>query len=132
MASLWFEDGLHLGGDGGEAVDDFLALALAHVFAAAEVEGEHGEDDALAGEGLGAGDADFRAGVEVDSAVDFAGDGAADGVDDAEAERAFVAAFAEGGEGVGGFAALADGDEDGPFLDDGVSVAEFARRRCIR
>ncbi len=72
-----------------QPVDDFLALGLAHESPPAEVEREHRQHDALAGERLGAGDADFRAGVQIDSAVGFAGDGAADDVDNAQAQRAF-------------------------------------------
>ncbi len=79
----------------------------------------------MAGEGLGGGDADFRAYVEVYAGIGFAGDGGADGVDDAEGERAAVLGFAEGGEGVGGFAGLAHGDDDGAILDDGIAVTEF-------
>ena len=118
--------------DFAQAVDDFCALRLAHEFAAAEEEGEERQHDALAGERLGGGDADFRAGVEIDAGIGFAGDGAADDVDDAEANAPFSLAFAQGGEGVGGFAGLADGDDDGAFFDDAGCGSGIRWRRSLR
>ena len=38
----------------------------------------------------------------------------------------FSLAFAQGGEGVGGFAGLADGDDDGPLFHQRIAIAEFA------
>ncbi len=49
----------------------------------------------------------------------------ADGVDDAQGEGAAFLGFAQCGEGVGGFAGLADGDDDGAVFDDRIAVAEF-------
>ena len=58
----------------------------------AEVQGQHGQDGDLIGERLGAGDADFRAGVQVDAAVGLAGDAAADDV--AQRQRRMALALA--------------------------------------
>ena len=70
------------------------------------MDGQQGKDGECGNKGLGGGDADFRAGVHVDAAVVFAGDGAADDVDDGEGAVAAAFGFAQGGQGVGGFAGL--------------------------
>jgi hypothetical protein len=64
--------------------------------------------------------------VEVDAAVGFAGDGGADDVDDGEDFVAASAGFAEAGQGIGGFAGLADDEDEGAVVDGRVAVAEFA------
>ena len=63
------------------------------------------------GEGLGRGDADFRAGVQVDAAVGLLGDRAADDVADGQRRVALALHFAQGGQRVGRFAALRDGEQ---------------------
>ena len=80
----------------------------------------------MGGEGFGGGDTDFGACVHVNAAVAFAGEGACDVIADSEGAVAFAAAFAEGAEGVGGFAALADDEDEGAAGGREVSVAEFA------
>lgn len=47
-------------------------------------------------------------------------------VSEGERACAFAAGFAEGGEGVGGFAALADGDDERVLTERAVEGAEFA------
>ncbi|OPZ97749.1 MAG: hypothetical protein BWY71_01504 [Planctomycetes bacterium ADurb.Bin412] len=78
------EDGLNLIGNGMEGADVLFQVLLGHMPAAGDIEGHHGQNGDLAGEGLGGGDADFRAYVQVDAGIGFPGDGAADGVDNTE------------------------------------------------
>ena len=99
--------------DGFEQVE---AVGEAEVAHAGEVEREQGENGDLRGEGLGARDADFGAGVEVDAAVGFARDGAADGVDDGEGGEPASFGFAECAQGVGGFAGLAEDEDQGAVV----------------
>ena len=90
----------------------------------------------LAGEGFGGGDADFRAGVRVDRAVGFAREHGADHIADGQNFRALLAGFALGGERVGRFAGLADGDDQtcacrGWDRDSGIRCRSPLRReRC--
>ncbi len=104
-----------LRGDGRE-----LAAHLAEMKSGEQERGE------LAGESLRGGDADFRAGVGEDGAVGFAREHRAHHVADGENFGAFLAGFAFGGERVGGFAGLADGDREAVLVDDGIAIAEFA------
>ena len=75
--------------------------------------------DALRREGLGRGDADFRAGVQVDAAVGLAGDRAADDVADRQRRVALALHFAQRGERVDRFAALRDGEQQRVAVDIG-------------
>lgn len=63
--------------------------------------------------------------MEVDAASGFAGDGGANDVAEAHDESAFLVCFADGCEGVSGFAGLGDGDDEVAAAEDGVAVAEF-------
>lgn len=120
-----FEDLGNLVGDFFEGFDVFDAVFEAHIAGAAEVEGEHGADEELGGEGFSGGDADFVACALVDAAFGFAGDGGADDIGDGEGSVAFADGFAQGGESVDGFAGLADDEDEGVFIERGVTVAEF-------
>ena len=93
---------------------------------AAEIDGEQVEGHQLGGEGLGRGDADLRTGVGVDDAVALAGDGGFDHVADRQHLAALVVGFAQGRQGVGGLAALADHQGQGPGGDQRVAVTELA------
>ena len=64
--------------------------------------------------------------MQVDAAVGFAGDGAADDVDDGQDLVAASARFAQAGQRVGGFAGLADDEDERAGVDGRVAVAEFA------
>ena len=108
-----------------EFLDDVGAGFKAESALATEQERNHGKYGDLACERLGARDADFRACVQIDAAVACACDGRADSVTDGKCGCAFLLGFLEGGERVGGFAGLADGDYECTRLDDGVSVAEL-------
>ena len=120
------EHALDLVGDRAQAVDHLLALRLAHELSPAEEQRQHRQHDALAGERLGAGDADLRPGVQVDAAVGLAGDRAADDVDDAQRQRALFLGFAQGRQRVGGLAGLADRDHHRVLFDDRIAIAELA------
>ena len=107
------EDLLELAGDLGELGDEVEGLLVGDGAAELrEVEGEDEERGELGGEGLGAGDADLRAGVGGDGALRLAGDGGADDVADGEGLRALGDELALGGDGVGGLAGLGDEQAD--------------------
>ena len=63
--------------------------------------------------------------------VGFAGDGDADDVDDAQRQRALFLRFAQGRERVGGFAGLADRDDDRVLFDERIAIAELAGVRAL-
>src|SRR5438874_502198 len=81
---------------------------------AAEANGEEEERRQLGGEGLGGSDADLRTGMRVEDVVRLAGNGGADHVADGESAGSPRLGFAEAAQGVGGLAALRDGDAEGP------------------
>ena len=91
----------------------------------AQVEREHGQDDDLVAERLGAGDADFGAGVKIDAAVGLAGDAAADHVAQGQRRMSLALRFAQGGQGVGGFARLRDGQHDRVAVDGRIAIAKL-------
>ena len=93
---------------------------------AAQVKGQQGQDGHLCGERLGAGDADFRAGVQINAAVGLAGDAAADHIAQGERRMALAFRFAQGGQRVGRLAGLRDGQDDGVAVDGRVAIAELA------
>ena len=64
-------------------------------------------------------------GVQVDAAVDLAGDGRADHVDDADHPAALALQLLHRGQGVDGLAGLADRDVERVRLDHRVAVAEL-------
>jgi hypothetical protein len=105
--------------------DILAAAAETHVAHAADVEGEHGADHELRGEGLGGRDPDLGAGVLVDAAVGFAGDGGADDVGNGEDLVALALRFAQGGERVDGLARLAHHEEERVAVQRHVPVAEL-------
>jgi hypothetical protein len=78
-----------------------------------EVEREEEERGELGGEGLGAGDADLRAGVGGDGSLGLAGDGGADDVADGDGAGAEGVQLALGGDGIGRLAGLGDEEADG-------------------
>ena len=92
----------------------------------AEVQGEHRQHDALRGERLGRGDADFRAGVQVDAAVGLAGDRAADDVADRQRRMPLALHLAQRGQRVGRLAALRDREQQRVAVDRRVAVAQLA------
>src|SRR5579884_2272522 len=92
----------------------------------AEVEREHGEDGNLIGERLGAGHADFRAGVQVNAAVGLAGNAATDDIAEGQSRMTFALRLAQRRQRVGGFSRLRDRDDDGVAVDGRIAVAKFA------
>jgi hypothetical protein len=71
------QDLLDLAGKRVQAGDDPPAVRGREVVDTAQVQGQQGEGDRRGGEGLGRGDRDLRAGVQVHAAVALPGDGAA-------------------------------------------------------
>ena len=142
MAMAWIsvaaaEDGLDLFGHRGEGREEALALGAGHVAHPRHVEGEEVEGGELAREGLGRGDGDLGAGVDVDAAVGLARDGRAHDVADAQDVGALALDLAHRVEGVGGLAGLGHCEPEAVALDDGVAVAQLARdvgrrRGCAR
>ncbi len=81
----------------------------------------------MRGEGFGRGHADFAAGLGQQSQVGFTHQRAdADVADRQAGEEAQLLGIAQRGQGVGGFAGLRDGDEQGVRLHHHFAVAEFA------
>jgi len=118
------EDLFELGGDSGELGDEVEGLLGCDGFAdLGEVEGECEERGELGGEGLGAGYADFGAGVGGDDAGGEAGDGGADYVADGEGFAALGDELMLGGDGVGGFAGLGDEEADAGSVGNGIAIA---------
>ena len=91
----------------------------------AEVQGEQEQGRQLAGEGLGRGHADLRAGMGVEDAVGLAGHGRADHVADGQHPRAELGGPADAGQGVRGLARLGDGNGQHPLVDQQPAVAEL-------
>jgi hypothetical protein len=121
------EESFELAGEQSEFADQFLgACRIENAANFAKMQREEIEGGELAGEGFGGGDADFGAGVGLDSAVGFAGDHGADHVADGEGLGAASLGLALGGDGVGGFARLRDHHRDGVLADDRVAVTPFA------
>ena len=83
------------------------ALQDAQVAEPGQPERHQRERGDLAGERLGAGDADLGAGVQVDAAVHLARDGRADHVDQPERAGAAALGLADGRQRVGRLAATA-------------------------
>ncbi len=95
----------------------------------AKIDGQKIECNQLGGERFGGGDPDFGSGVGVHDTARLhalAGDGRFDDVANGEAGPLLSFGFFDGGQGVGGFAGLGDGQKPGMLVDDGVSVAKFA------
>ena len=93
---------------------------------AAEVKRQHRQDRDLIHERLGAGDADLRAGVQIDAAVGFAGDAAADDVAEGQRRMALALRLAHRRQRVGRLAGLRQGDDDGVAVQRRIAVAELA------
>ena len=83
-------------------------------------------DSALRRERLGRGHADFRPGVQINAAVGLAGDRAADDVADRQRRMPFAFHFAQGGQRVGRFAALRDGEQQRVAIQRRIAIAQLA------
>ena len=120
------EHALDLAGQVAQADDDLLASLLLRVGVLAHDQTEHDERDELAGVGLGRGDADLRAGVDVNAAVGLARYRAAHRVRDADDESAALLAVAQRQYGVGRLARLRDEEAHVVAEDGRVAVEEVA------
>ena len=72
-------------------------------------------------------DANFRPGVHVNSSIAFARDCARDVVTNSQGAKTFAPAFTQRAEGVRGFAALADGENERLRSHRRVAMAKLAR-----
>ena len=93
--------------------------------AAAEFEGHHQQHGHLAGERLGGGHRNFRPGMEIDAAAGLAGDGGAHHIAETHHEGALLLRLAHGGQGVGRFTGLGNGDDQVAAAEDRIAIAEL-------
>ena len=63
--------------------------------------------------------------MQIDAAAGLAGDGGADDVAETHHEGAFLVGLAHGGQGVGRFAGLGNGDDQIAAAEDRIAVAEL-------
>ena len=120
------EDRFHLRRDRLERADDLCAAAgREHADSAHEQRHERQHRD-LGGERLGRGHADFRSGVQINSAIRLARNRAADDVAEGEHLVAPPAGLPQAGECVGRFARLRDDEDQRVLVDRRVAIAEFA------
>ena len=111
----------------GEVADEARVALAVEAVEAGEFEHEQGERAQLGGEGLGRGDADLRTGARHQHEVGLAHEARLRHVADGEgAEVAAPAPFAQGGQGVGGFAGLRDRHEQRIGRHHRMAIAVFA------
>ncbi len=79
----------------------------------------------LTRKGFGGSHADFRTHMEIGAAVGGAGDTGTDDIAHSVKESALLLCQLDGGQRVGGFTALAHGNDHIIGIDDGVAVPEF-------
>ena len=108
------------------ALDDPHAGVEAQMPQPAEIQGQHRQHHALRRKGLGRGDADFRAGVQIDAAVGLLGDRAADHVADGQRRMPFALHFLQRGQRVGRLAALRDGEQQRVVVQRRIAIAQLA------
>ena len=106
--------------------DVLLFLARQPALGAGEVRGKRGEHRQLAGEGLGRGDADLRAGVGREQQVRLARHGAGRHVDDHRDALLLAARVAERRKRVRRLARLTDEERQAARLEHRLAVAELA------
>src|ERR1700719_990240 len=121
------QDHLQLLRNASELLHEFLGC-VGRQFPAqlAEVESDQHERRQLARECFSRSDSNFRAGVRQDRAGGFASDHGADDIADGQRLGAFLLGFALGRKRVGGFAGLADADDERAIAHNGIAVAELA------
>ena len=119
----------HFGRAGRHFADQFgkprLIDGTDRLASACRRDGEAGEYGQLAGEGLGRGDADFRAGVGREDDIGFARDGALGHIHDRSDVLFLLAAIAQGRQGVRRFARLRDEDRQASLGHRRLAITEF-------
>jgi len=123
---LGFQGGhaLQVGRQLPEALEEFGLEGRIHgALGFAQLQGQQGEDRQLGGEGLGGGHADLGPCVGEQGGLRGAGGGGARHVADGQGAGAPGGGFAHGGQGVRGFAALGDADDEGLRWDHRFPVA---------
>ena len=118
------EDGADLTGELVQAVDDGVPARRHRQAVLRELNRHHDERDVLRSVGLGRGDTNLRAGVDVDTAVRLARDGRTDDVDDTDVERAALEAVAHREDRVGRLSRLRNKDANVVTEDRGLAVEE--------
>src|SRR5690606_23595722 len=89
--------------------------------------GQPQQGDQLGGEGFGGGNANFRAGLGQQAPVGFAYEGAAGHVADGQGAQVTLGfGVAQGGQGVGSFPGLGDGDQQRVGGHGHLAIAELA------
>ncbi len=108
-----------------ESFNDFDTVAIAEITEATKVECEHCANHDLRSECFGRCNADLWTRMLIDAAVALASNGGADAVVDRQGAVAFTSGFAECAECIDRFARLADGDDEGVFIQRRVAVAKL-------
>ena len=108
-----------------QRLDELPALQDAQVPEPRQPKRHQRERRHLAGERLGARDADLRAGVQVDAAVHLAGDRGAHHVHQAHRPCPAALGLADRRQRVGGLAALGDADDQRAAVHHRIAVAEL-------
>ena len=117
---------LHLLGNQLQTADDAVVFGERQgAFLAGQTEGHQGEDGHLGGKGFGRSHANFRTRVRVGAGLGDAGNRRTHHVADADDGRALALGELDGGDGVGGFARLRDGDDDVVLVNQRVAIAEL-------
>ena len=109
-----------------DRVHDGQAVRKRELPETAEIKRQEEEHGHLGGKGLGAGDADLGAGMEIDAAVGLACDGAADGIDDRQCGVPAALRLMERTQGVGRLARLTEHEDQRPIVERCVAIAELA------
>lgn len=124
-SGVLLEDVPDLVRDDGETLHDLQAPLGLGSTVLAERQGEHDHGDELRGVGLGGGDTDLRAGVDVDTAVGEERDGGTDNVDDADGKGTALETVPQSHEGVGRLARLRDEDASVITEDGRLTIEEI-------
>ena len=119
------KDGLDLSRDVGETLHDLLTTSLLGGTVLAQGKSEHDHGNELRSVGLGGGNTDLRASVDVDTTVGEERDGRTDNVDNTNGQSTALQAVSESHERVSGLTRLRDEDTGVVTEDGGLSVKEI-------
>ena len=123
--AVLLEDLLDLLRDGRQALHDLLTALLLGRTVLTKRQCEHDHGNELRGVGLGGGDTDFGASVDVDATVSEHGDGGSDHVDYTDRQRSTLQAVTQGHQGVGRLAGLRDEHASVVAEDRSLAIKEI-------
>lgn len=124
--AVLLENLLDLAGDGTKTLHDFLTTGLLGGAVLAKRQREHDHGDELGGVGLGRGDTDLRASVDVDTTVGEEGDGRTDNVDNTNSQGTALQTVSESHQRVSSLTRLRDKDA-GVITEDRCLTVEEIR-----